>query len=96
MERTVGITNNNPRWPKEFEQKFSNQFNEDGVLIDVSGFQNDYFGQTFSRPAVLTLSETVLLPDQMLHIVYGLSKKFEWISFPVKLSVWWPRIEKTE
>ena len=38
---------------KGIHSKISNQFNEDEVLIDVTGFQNDYFGQTFSRPVVL-------------------------------------------
>ena len=31
---------------KGIRTKILNQFNEDEVLIDVTGFQNDSFGQT--------------------------------------------------
>ena len=31
-------------------------------------------------------------PDQMLHIIYAFVQKFERMSFPVKRSVWRPRI----
>ena len=37
---------------KGIHPKISNQFNQDEVLIDVTGFQIDYFGQIFSRPVV--------------------------------------------